>query len=223
MAANWFQKYPLSVLSEIIKILPDSIVVMSGLMSLLTTSYSQFVFFISLLESIGGFYLFRGLVAQFEFGFVKPLAGFSTGDCKTGFSSPTLSTLSFFTADSRTAFPSAPLYMISVAAAYVFTSLSNQMKELEALGPDYSPRFYISIMALCALLFFVGSYRMMYSCESMIVVMTSIALGLFVGTTLVAQNLTILGPDSTNLSGIPLLRNRTATGEKIYICAERSS
>ena len=55
------------------------------------------------------------------------------------------------------------------------------------------------------------------------VVFISIALGLFVGTMLVAQNLKILGPDSTNLMGIPLLRNKTATGEKIYVCAQRAS
>jgi hypothetical protein len=113
--------------------------------------------------------------------------------------------------------------MISVAASYVFTSLSNQIKELEALGPDYSPRFYISIMALCALLFFLGCYRMFYNCESMLVVFASIALGLLVGTTLVTQNLKLFGADSTNLSGIPLLRNKTATGEKMYICTQRAS
>jgi hypothetical protein len=78
-------------------------------------------------------------------------------------------------------------------------------------------------MTLCALLFFLGCYRMFYNCESMMVVFASIALGLLVGTTLVTQNLKLFGPDSTNLSGIPLLRNKTATGEKMYICAQRAS
>jgi len=222
MALAWINTYPVAVVNEMVKILPDTIVVMSGLMSLLTTSYAQFIFFLSLLESIVGFYLFRTLITTLDFGFTKHEKGFASNDCKTGFSSPTFSNLSFFTVDSRNAFPSAPLYMISVAAAYIFSTLSNQIKELEALGPDYSPRFYISIMALCALLFFVGSYRMMYSCESMTVVILSIALGLFVGTILVTQNLTLFGPDSTNLTGVPLLRNRTANGEKIYICAQRA-
>ena len=86
MAAAWFKTYPIPVLNEIIKILPDSILVMSGLMSLLTTSYALFVFFLSLLESIVGFYLFRKMVAQFDFAFTKHQKGFGTGDCKTGFS-----------------------------------------------------------------------------------------------------------------------------------------
>lgn len=219
----WFQAYPLAVLSEIMKILPDSIVAMAGLLSLLTTSYSLFVFFLSLLESILIFYVIRTSISQFDFGFVRPLGGFTGAQCKTGFSSPTLSNLSLFTVSEKTAFPSAPLYMLSVAAAYVFSTLSNQIKELEALGPDYSPRFYISILALCTLLFFAGCYRMFNGCESMIVVIVSIGLGLLVGTTLVTQNLTILGPDSTNLTGIPLLRNRTATGAKMYVCTTIAS
>ena len=55
------------------------------------------------------------------------------------------------------------------------------------------------------------------------VVFISIVLGLLVGTMLVSQNLKILGPDSTNLMGIPLLRNKTATGEKMYVCTARAS
>lgn len=221
--SQWFQTYPLAVLTELFKILPDSIIVMSGLMALLTTSFPLLVFFLSLLESIVGFYVLRSTIAQFDFGFVKPLPGFTSSQCKTGFSSPTLTSLSLFTVDAKTAFPSAPIYMLSVAAAYVFSSLSNQIKELEALGPDYAPRFYISIMALCALIFFVGCYRMFNGCESLVVVLVSIGLGLLVGTTLVTQNVTILGPDSTNLTGIPLLRNRTATGAKMYVCTTRAS
>ena len=77
-AAAWFQKYPLSVLNEIIRILPDSIVATSGLMSILTTSYAQFIFFLSLLESILGFYLVRSAIAQMNFGFVKPLEQFTS-------------------------------------------------------------------------------------------------------------------------------------------------
>ena len=219
----WFDRYPIPILKEIIKIIPDGVVLMTGLMSILTTSYPLFIFFLSLIESIAGFYIFRSLIARFDFGFTKHERGFGSVECKTGFSSPTLSSLSFFTVDQRTAFPSAPLYMISVAAAYVYTTLSNQIQELEALGPDYSPRFYISIMALCALLFFIGCYRMFYNCESMLIVFASIALGLLIGTTLVTQNLKVFGPDSTNLTGIPLLRNRTAKGEKIYVCTSRAS
>jgi hypothetical protein len=152
-------------------------------MSLLTTSYALFIFFLSLLESVVGFYLFRSMIAEFDFGFTKHQRASERATVRQGSSSPTLSSLSFFTADQRTAFPSAPLYMLSVAAAYVFTTLSNQIKELEALGPII-PRFYISIMTLCALMFFVGCYRMFYNCESMMVVFASIALGLLVGTTL---------------------------------------
>lgn len=209
-----------AVTGEMIRILPDGLVFMSGFFSLLTSSMPQFVLFFSLLESIAVFHLLRMGSSSFDFGFVKPMEKSQSAFCKSGFQSATFSSLSLFSTDSRSAFPSAPLYIISVAAAYLFNSLRAQMKELEALGPDFSPRFYISIMALSTLLFFIGSYRMFFECDSAPVVIMSILLGLLVGSILVAQNYTLFGAESTNLSGIPLLRNKTATGEAMYICTK---
>ena len=211
-----------AVIGELIRILPDSLVFMSGLFSLLTSSFPQFIFFLSLLESIALFHLIRMGTSSLDVGFTKALSTSQSPYCKSGFQSATFSSLSFFTSAQRSAFPSAPLYMISVGAAYLFNSLKNQMAELEALGPNYSPRFYISIMTLATLLFFIGSYRMFFECDTAPVVITSILLGLFVGSILVTQNAMLFGPESTNLSGIPLLRNRTATGEKMYICTTSS-
>jgi hypothetical protein len=211
-----------AVTGELIRILPDGLVFMSGFFSLLTSSFPQFILFLSLLESIAVFHLIRMGTSSLDVGFAKTLSTSQSAYCKSGFQSATFSSLSFFTSSQRSSFPSAPLYMISVGAAYLFNSLRNQINELEALGPNYSARFYISIMTLATLLFFVGSYRMFFECDTAPVVLTSILLGLFVGSILVAQNATLFGPESTNLSGIPLLRNRTATGEKMYICTTQA-
>jgi len=209
-----------AVTGELIRILPDGLVFMSGFFSLLTSSVPQFVLFFSLLESIALFHLIRLGSSTLDLGFIKAMEKSQSAFCVSGFQSATFSSLSLFSTDTRSAFPSAPLYIISVAAAYLFNSLRAQMKELEALGPEFSPRFYISLMALATLLFFIGSYRMFFQCDSAPVVLMSILLGLFVGSVLVAQNYTVFGPESTNLSGIPLLRNKTATGEAMYICTQ---
>ena len=214
--AEWFKANPGAVTGELVRILPDALVMMPGFFSILTTSYPQFIFFMSLLESVGLFYVLRSLI------FLDYTKNVNSAQCKSGFNSATFASLSLFKVD-KSAFPSAPLYMTSVAAAYLFNSLSKQMQELEMLGPEYVLRFYISIIALCLVLFFLGSYRMTYGCENMLVILSSIIVGLTVGTMLIMQNSALLGPDSINLSGIPLLRNKTATGEQIYICTQRSS
>ena len=48
--------------------------------------------------------------------------------------------------------------------------------------------------------------------------MATVPIGLVVGFLLVRQNISLLGPTSINLLGIPLLRNRTADGKKLYVC-----
>ena len=58
-------------------------------------------------------------------------------------------------------------------------------------------------------------------CDSVGVVVMSVAVGLLLGTLLMNQNLAILGPDSINLTGIPLLKSKTANGEHIYVCSSQ--
>lgn len=216
-ALGILKRYPGAVMGELVRVLPDGLVFMSALFSLLTLSLPQFVLFASLLESIGVFYLLRNIT------FLKHMPKFFSAECKSGFQSANFSTLSLFTLDNKSAFPSAPLYMTSVAAAYLFNSVSVQIPELEVLGAEYTLRFYLSIMMMCIVLFFLGSYRMYYDCESVVVVILSILAGLAIGTILIKQNNALFGPDSINLSGIPLLRNKTATGDTLYVCTQIKS
>lgn len=217
----FLKNYPLAVGGEVLRILPDSIVIVSGLMAVLTASFPMAVFFFSLLESILGFHLFQRVFSSLDMTFIKPSDKLFTSACRTGFQSATLS--SFFGPPSaQTALPSAPLYLLSTAASYLFVSMNAHIQELEALGPAYSSRYFIGIFALLGFLFVLGTYRMYSGCETIGVVLISMLLGLIIGTILVYQNKTVLGPDSINMVSIPLLKNRAATGEKLYVCSPSS-
>jgi hypothetical protein len=115
-------------------------------------------------------------------------------------------------------FPSAPLFMLSTASSYIFTTLNYQTKELAALGPSYSSRYYISAMFLVILIFLFFIFRLSFECDGFGVLIVSIAIGLALGYLLVKQNSLLFGAQSINLIGIPLLENRTATGKKLYVC-----
>ena len=214
--AEWFRDNPIAVVGEMIRILPDALVFTSGFFSILTSSFPNFVFFISLLESVGIFYILRKLL------FLEMSKGSPSAQCRSGFHSATFSSLSLFKVD-KSAFPSAPIYMSSVAASYLINSLSNQMAELELLGTEFVFKYYLSLASLFLFLFFIACYRMYNNCDSMMVILTSVAAGIAVGMALVMQNNSLLGPNSVNLTGIPLLKNKTATGEQIYICSKSSS
>ena len=221
---NMFYKYPYAVTGELLRILPDSLVIVSGLIALLTSSFPFFVLFATLVESIFGFHLLRIVLSSALTTFISPTRPSASSACHTGFRSTTLGDLTFFkTAAESNSVISAPLYSISVAAAYLFNSLNIQMQELEALGPEYAARYYISIFSLLILIFVVGSYRLYSGCEDISTVVFSIFVGLAIGSLLIYQNYKLLGPDSINLLGIPLLKNKTANGEPLYACTKTSA
>ena len=217
-----FDQTIIPVMTEMLRIFPDSIVIASGIYALLTLSYPYAVFFGSMLEAA---LVFRGINWFSKYtGAVG--TNISNSDmyserCRTGFSNPgsTMLGLSMFN-DSSVAypFPSAPIYMVTTAAAYIFTTLNYQSKELEALGPAYASRYYVSATLLLILIGVFMSFRYFSACDPFGILFMSVPIGLFVGFLLVRQNIQLLGPTSINLLGIPLLRNRTADGKKLYVC-----
>jgi hypothetical protein len=219
---NVFNETIIPVTMECMRLFPDGLVIASGLYALITMSGANAVFFGSMLEAtaldrfIQWFARYTNMT-----GSNLPSSSSYTSTCRTGFSHPTatLGMLSMFGEDPMSyPFPSAPIYMLSVASAYIFTTLNLQTKELAALGPAYSARYYVSLMLLLILLGIFAAFRVAFQCDSFSLVMTTIPLGLVIGVLLVIQNSRLFGPKSVNMLGIPLLLSRTATGKKLYVC-----
>jgi hypothetical protein len=80
----------------------------------------------------------------------------------------------------------------------------------------------MSMIFLFSLIFVVSAFRLTYSCDSFGVVLATIPIGLAIGTLLVNQNSLLFGPESVNLLGIPLLKGRTTSGKKLYVCPGQS-
>ena len=66
-------------------------------------------------------------------------------------------------------------------------------------------------------------YRLANSCEIVGIATMSLLMGGFLGSLLVLQNWMLLGKDSVNLIGVPLLRERTAEKKPIYVCPQKVS
>jgi hypothetical protein len=223
---QWLETTVLPVIQEMARIFPDGVVITSGIYALLTLSFPFAVMFGSLIEATMIFHLLRSGSSYLNF-FPTALTKASYKHiCRTGFSDPlnsSLSSLSMFTSmlDSSSLlhqFPSSSIYMLSVASAYLFSTLNVQSKDLEALGPQFASKYYSSLIFLSALLFLFVSFRIAYSCETMATVILSIPIGLFVGMLLVMQNEKLFGKSSLNLIGIPQLSSVTKEGQKIYVC-----
>ncbi|NBO70524.1 MAG: hypothetical protein EBU66_05525 [Bacteroidetes bacterium] len=225
MGSIWLQNASNTVglvVQECMRIFPDSLLLGSGVYALVTQSLAYGILFLTLIESsfiysvINTFSSYVSLLGRFP-----PSTGFASEKCRSGFVMPiaTLDTLSMFGQyPHRYPFPSAPIFMLSVASSYIFTTLQQQKNELEALGPVYATRYYMSALFLLVILAIFISFRSSMGCDTMANLIISSVVGLILGTLLVSQNLRLFGPQSINLIGIPLLRNRTSSGGTLYIC-----
>jgi hypothetical protein len=214
------------ILQEMMRIFPDGVVITSGIYALLTLSFPFAVFFGALVEATLIFHLIRSGSSYLNLFPSTITSSAYKHICRTGFSDPvntSLTSLSMFTSmlDSSSLlhqFPSSPIYMFSVASAYLFSTLNVQSNDLEALGPTFAHRYYYSLMFLSILLFVLVTFRLAYSCETMPTVLLSIPVGLAVGMLLVMQNERLFGKSSLNLIGIPQLSSVTKDGQKLYLC-----
>jgi hypothetical protein len=218
---------PAPLVMEMMRIFPDGLVITSGIYALLTQSVPFAIFSVSMLEAAGIYHFLRWMSAYIN---VVPVTARASGKynavCRTGFTdptSPTLMSLSMFgssidSTDILQHFPSSPIYMISVASAYVFSTLGAQSNDLAALGPTFSVKYYISMVFLFVLIGAFMCFRIFNSCETALTVMLSVPIGVIVGIFLVQQNLRLFSKSGINLLGIPQMSSLTANGQKIYVC-----
>ncbi len=214
---------PVNVGAEIFRLLPDGVIIITGFFAVLTANYAYGILFMSLIESLGIYNLVSMAANHLKFFNNLKSAESYGAKCVTGFRSPTLETISVFTGLSPSTFPSAPVFLMSTLCSYIYNSLSTQIQELEALGPAHASRFYLSAIFLGIFLFTFSLFRLFANCDTFGSILTSLLMGVLVGSVLIAQNSALFGPQSINLLGIPLLKNRTADGSSMYICPKQGS
>lgn len=211
-------------LKEQIRLLPDSVFAGSLVLALLTQSYALSMFAFSILEAgliSGGL---RSLLSYMDLVHTAPTDPEDPSVCYSSYNTPTLESLiTLSPATATSAFPSSPIFILSTAAAYALSTMYNQKAELEALGPAYSARFYIALFVSFLVLFALSMYRLSNSCEGLGVILLSLLFGFLLGGLLVFQNEALFGRDATNLTGVPLLRERTRDGRALYVCPQKTN
>ena len=218
---------PEAILLEMIRIFPDGLIITSGIYAMITQSIPFGIFCMSMVEASGVYYLLRWIFSYL--GRAELKTGKLNEMCSTGFRNPqTLNSLSIFSSSLDTTdglfehFPSSPVYIVSAASGYLVSTLALQKNDLEALGPEFSVKYYISIVFLPLLIFTFIYFRVSYNCESVPVLTLSAAIGFIVGVLLVQQNIKLFNKSGINLLGIPQMTTVTASGQKIYVCPGRN-
>lgn len=209
-------------LIDVFRLLPDSVLFGSMFFALVSQSYPMAIFVMSMLEATGVGFALQRFMTYLDISRSLPAMNEDPGMCFPSTFGPTLESLVSFSPNSITsAIPSFPIYFLSTASAYVVGSVWSQKRELEALGPEYAARFYISVAVTTLLLFATMTYRIAFGCDGVGTLIMSFFFGIVLGSLLIFQNNYLFGRDSTNFSGIPLLRERTKDGKPLYVCTEK--
>lgn len=140
----------------------------------------------------------------------------SNKGCKSSFQSLTPSRFeAIFKQGLRNEFPNSPLYFISFAAAYCIQSMYFFSQECSELGPQYSNRPYLAILAAAMFIILFSIYLLSFSCDSAFSLGFTVVLGLFVGYFICYQNFLLFGKNAVDLLFIPALARRSGMD---YIC-----
>jgi hypothetical protein len=222
--SSLFKDFLTPVSLEILRLFPDSLVVGSGILALLTLSIPMFAFFSAQVASGFLFRVFQALSAAVNLIDSVPIGSEEERQrtlrkCRTGFTNADFTSLTIFGGTtSRYPFPSYPLFMVSSATAYLIGTLSELSPELKVLGQSSSSRFYISGIFLSSFLLLFTAFRTLFLCDSFGVALFSIGLGMFIGYLMMKLMKSTFGRESINLLGIPTLKEKTADGRPLYVC-----
>lgn len=200
-----------SLYNEALYIFPDTILYGSFLMGLITLSSVHATFFMSIISSL---LVLFGLQSGTSFLYGSKVSEFK---CKPQLFKYTFEQL--FIRPSASS-PSYAVYLVSFACSYLASSLYMLKDELDVLDISKLKQYYISIATLCTIAFLYLIFRLTTQCESLGSATSGLVFGAVVGLILINLNVTLYGKECVNFLGIPLLRNKTADGDPIYICSK---
>jgi hypothetical protein len=191
-------------------------------LSVITLNYPIFVFSLAAGEAT----LLHSVLSSTASYFATPSLGpmteksMSTNECRSFFQSMTpMRFQAFLKKGISTTFPSTSMYFISFAAAYCLQCITSFNEETSELGPSYSNRAYLSLIAAVMFILLYALYLRTYGCESILTIIASILVGCIVGSFLCYQNYALFGKHGIDLLFIPPLQKRSGMD---YICVSTS-
>jgi hypothetical protein len=117
-------------------------------------------------------------------------------------------------------FPNTPLYFICFAASYCIQSMFFFSKECSELGPSYSNRIYLALLATGMFIILYTLYLVIHGCDGFFSLLATILIGLLVGYLICYQNYFLFGKSSVDLIFVPILGKRSGMD---YVCVRTKS
>ena len=197
---------------------PDSIVIGSIILAIITQSFSLSVLSFAFLEIT----VFQNLIATFSKWTAVPSGKSVEDNC--GFQIPSYTHISLLKhAMMKAPFPSAPIFFMAASMAYLLGAQINVRNEVNTLASDYPLiKAGFPISSVLSVIFIVSLllWRVMKGCDEFLVGFGSIIFGFIAGTLILLLNTKIMGRDSINFGGLPLLIDKMQSGKNLYVCSK---
>lgn len=208
-------------LAEGMRLLPDSLLYGTGILTLVTYQTPMlFLFILTFIAFLVSNLL--GFASQTFFPQETPPANISQ-DCLAGIYTPTGARITLLSdLASPSGFPSMPIFILSTFAFYCITSLLQQSDVLNQLGGDYAAKLPAAAVLSSALIIGLIYYLMNNGCSGFMVILFSIAAGGILGGAASGLFSLIFGQEAINILGLPLFVTRDSTGQPLYVCAVKN-
>ncbi len=207
-------------ISESLRILPDSLLYGTGILSLITYQTPMlFLFGTVALSFIASNFI--GKTFQTFMPQDTPPARV-TDRCLPGLYSLTPARITLFSELANTSgFPSMPMFVLSSVISYCISAVYQQADVLKELGPDYEAKLPTILFLSVILLIVLMTYLLANECNGFLIILASLAMGGIFGMVIATLIPIVFGQEATNILGVPLFLRRDSAGQPLYICAVR--
>jgi hypothetical protein len=215
---QFVNEYILSLAAESMRLLPDSVVLGTAILTALSLCQSYGVLLLAMVEMM----LIQRLAGTFMGGIAPIGAGPQAlqSVCQPGFVFPNNMRISIVeTIGKPSLFPSPVMFFLTGVTTYMIGSMSEFSKEIKTLGGETETRSTVAMVLSGLFVFALFLFRFSYGCETFGAIFMSALFGLVVGILVLMQNKRIFGREGINLLNLPIIKTMDERGKPMYVCA----
>ena len=208
--------FPIGI--ESLRLLPDSIVLGTMILTALSMCKSYGIMVLTMIE----FMLIQRLLANI-IGGISPIGAGPDAMhevCQPGFNFPNAMRISLIEKIGIPSFfPSPVMFFLSATISYMISSMKEFSREIKVLGGDLAMRTKIGLVMGFLLIFSMLAFRYSYGCESFGTLLTSVIIGGGFGFITLYQNKALFGRDGINILNLPMIQTIEERGKPMFVCA----
>jgi hypothetical protein len=210
------------IVLETLRLLPDSIVLGTILLTMISLCKSYGILVLTMLELMVTQRVLASIVGSIRPTGIGPDSLHEI--CEPGFAFPNTMIISILeTLGVPSSFPSPVLFFLTGVISYMVSSVREFGREIKSLGGDLQARTVAGVVLSACLVFIVFAFRLTYGCETYGTLFLSLFFGVITGILIMLQNKALFGRDGINILNLPMILTAAESGKPMYVCAPSGS